>query len=198
MTAVKTFHRLIGQPVPNTTEHVTNLTLKGIRLDLAQPTNQASPISPQILITMFVFVNTMCPEQVCAWTAVLYAFHLLLRKSNLVPDTQGQFNALKQLSRSSITLAKNAMLIHIVWSKTLPFREKDLMLPLVALDNKVICPIYWTWKMISMNPASPSAPALSYFRGNKFMVLTYPRLTFWFRKWLILAGYQAGEFSSPV
>ena len=195
LSAVKTFHKIIGVQPPNTTEHMTSLTLKGLRLDMARPTHQAAPITPQILLMMFTMVNTACPEQITAWTALIFVFHLLLRKSNIVPDTQAAFDNTKQLARSSITLARNAMIVQIVWSKTLQFKEKELLLPLVALSNKVICPVYWSWAMLAKNPASASSPLFSYYRGKRFMTLTYPRLMFWFKKWLCMAGLDHTLYS---
>ena len=170
-------------------------TLKGLRLQMARPVHQAAAITPHMMLAMFAFVDVMCPEQVTAWTALIYVFHLLLRKSNIVPETQAQFDPIKQLSRRSLTLAKNSMLVNIVWSKTLQFREKELLLPLVALSNKIICPVHWTWRMLHLNPADSHQPLFSYYRGNRFMVLTYPRLTFWFKKWLAQAGFNNANYS---
>ena len=195
ISAVRTFHKIIGLPPPQLTEHLTSLTLKGLRLEMAQPTKQAFPVTPQIFSRMFAFVDVQSPEQVTAWSALIFVFHLLLRKSNIVPDTQAAFDPNKQLTRGSLTLAANAMLVNIVWSKTLQFREKELLLPLVALANKIICPVFWAWQMIQLNPANANSPAFSYYRGNRFMTLTYPRLTFWFKLWLTQAGYDATKFT---
>ena len=164
VSAVKTMHKILGQSPPDTKEHMTALMFKGLRLEMLQPTKQAFPVTPEIFMAMFAYVNVLSPEQVCAWTALIFVFHLLLRKSNIVPDTQASFDATKQLPRSALTLAQNALMVNIVWSKTLQFREKELLLPLVALANKIICPIYWTWQMVKLNPASPQDPAFSYYR----------------------------------
>ena len=169
---------LVHNP-PMLAEHMTSLTMKGLRLELARPTKQAAPVDPSIMLNLFAQVNIDSPEQVTAWTALVFVFHLLLRKSNIVLDTQAGFDPAKQLTRGVLTLASNAMLVNIVWSKTLQFKEKELLLPLVALSNKVICPVFWSTRMAAMNPAQAHQAAFSYFRGNRFMILTYPRLTYW-------------------
>ena len=173
--------------------------LKGLRMQLARPTNQARPITVQNMNVMSRQVDKSSPEQVTAWTALVFAFLMLLRKSNLVPDTQKAFDGAKQLTRESITVAANAVMVDVVWSKTLQFKEKVLNIPLIRLRNKAICPLYWLLLMIQLNPASPSDPAFCYFRNGKFMTLTYPRLVYWLRRWLIMAninpeGYTMHSF----
>ena len=68
-------------------------------MTLARPVRQAEPISPQTLEKIFLQVDLKSEEQLVAWVALIFAFHLLLRKSNLVPNTQREFNPEKQLSR---------------------------------------------------------------------------------------------------
>ena len=188
---VKTFHRLLDLPPPDTHEFLTTLTLRGLRLTLARLIRQAEPIDPTILERLLLQVDIKVEEQLTAWTALVLAFNMLLRKSNLVPQTQKEFNPEKQLARYNVCLAQDAALIDIVWCKTLQFREKVLQLPLVRLQNRVLCPVFWLWKMIKKIPAAPTDPVFCYHRKNKFMMLMYPRLTFWFKKWLQGAGYDS-------
>ena len=188
MWGLCTFHKILHLPVPDMAEFLTKLAMKGIRLQLARPIRQAEPITPHILYKIFEQVDVSSEEQVMVWTTMLYTFHMLLRKSNLVPNTQNCFDANKQISRNKLCLAPNAVLVEIVWCKSMQFKEKVLPFPLVALKDKVICPVYWTWVLIKRVSALPSDPAFGYHRKGKFMILTYPRLTYWFKKWLHEAG----------
>ena len=192
---LRTFHRMLNLPPPDTTEFLTGLTLRGLKLVLARPIRQAEPMTPEIMEKMFVFVNTQEEEQMVAWTALVVGFHLLLRKSNLVPDTQGTFDSTKQLARKNLCLAKNVVLVEIEWCKTLQFKEKILVLPLIKLKNNIICPVYWIWRLICTVHASPYDPLFCYHRRGKYMILTYPRLTFWFRHWLDQSGVNSKVFT---
>ena len=185
---VKTFHKLLDLPPPDTREFLTTLALRGLKLTLARPIRQAKPIDPATLEKMFTQVDLNSEEQLVAWVALIFAFHLLLLKSNLVPNTQREFDPEKQLSRRNLCLAQNAILVEIEWSKTLQYKEKVLSLPLLALKNKILCPVYWTWRLIRTVPASKLDPVFCYHRNDRYMVLTYPRLTFWFKRWLTMAG----------
>ena len=195
MWGLCTFHKILGLPVPDTSEFITKLMLRGLKLQLARPIKQAQPITPQILYKMFEHIDITSDEQITAWTAMLYGFHMLLRKSNLVPDTQGSFDPQKQIARERICLATNAILVEVVWCKNMQFKEKILPFPLVALKDKVICPVYWTWVLIKCISARPSDPAFCYLRKGKFMIMTYPRLTYWLKKWLHEAGVPNKGFS---
>ena len=163
---LKTFHRLLNLPPPDTSEFLTNLTIRGLRLELARPIKQAEPITVEILEKMFLKVNLNSEEQLVAWTALIFGFHLLLRKSYLVPDTQTEFHPERQLTRSSLCLAHNAMIVEIVWSKTLQFKEKTLTLPLIRLKNRIICPVYWTWKLVQAIPGKPEILCLDITEGS--------------------------------
>ena len=92
---VRMFHKLLNLNPPSTDEFLTKLTIKGIRLALARLLKQAEPVTPEILYKIFQRVDINSDEQVAAWTAMLYAFHMLLHKSNLVPDTQTTFDPQK-------------------------------------------------------------------------------------------------------
>ena len=77
--------------MPDTSMFLTKLAMKGL-------IKQAEPITPQLLYIMFEQIDVNSNEQVAVWTALLYANHMLLKKSNLVPDTQGSFHPLKQIA----------------------------------------------------------------------------------------------------
>ena len=192
---LKTFHRILDLPPPDTTEFLTKLALKGLRLTLARPIKQAEPITPEIFMQMFRYVNIDSDEQVAAWTALLYTFHMLLHKSNLVPNTQNKFDPDKQISSQRLCMALNSILVEVVWCKNMQFKEKILPFPLIALDNKVICPVHWTWILIQRVGARPTDPLFCYKRRGKFMILTYPRLTYWFKRWLDLCSIESKAFT---
>ena len=192
---VKTFHKLLGLEPPSTTEFLTALLLKGLKLALARPIAQAEPITPKILVQMSYRVDFRYKEQLTAWVALLYGFHMLLCKSNLVLDTQKEFDPEKQLARKNICLAHNAILVSIEWSKTLQYKEKILPVPLIPIANKIICPVFWTWKLVQTIQARPLDPLFCHHRKGKYMVLTYARLTFWFKKWLDECHINSRKFS---
>lgn len=196
MSAVRTYHYLVGaNPPPRTSDcFMLNQTLRGLRLVMARPVRQAEPITPELLCQMHQFVNIKNQQQLVAWVAILLGFHMMLRKSNLVPE--GQFQPGKQLARRSITVGEGLLLVDIEWSKTLQYKQKKLIIPLIALPENRICPYYWVVFMINAIPAEGSQPALCYRSRGTLVPLTYQQLTKWLKEWVARAGCDPTEFSS--
>ena len=42
------------------------------------------------------------------------------------------------------------MLVEIKWSKTLQYRERELLLPLIPSRHKELCAVLWIRQMLSM------------------------------------------------
>lgn len=194
VSAVKTFHQLVSEKPPNMKQYLVTRTLKGLKTVMARPVRQAAPITPKLLYKMYEFVNFKDQQQMVAWVAILYGFHMLLRKSNLVPDSV--FDPSRQLSRGSLCLSHKALLVEIVWSKTLQFKERKLIIPVLPVADNRICAYYWTLVMINSIPAGPLDPALCYYRGQKISPLTYSQLTKWLKLWVESAGESPVAYSS--
>lgn len=132
-----------------------------------------------------------------AWTGLLLGFYMLLRKSNLVPDTMDTFNKEQQFCRADINLLglDKAMMFEIRWSKTIQYKQKILRLPVLPAKNKAICPVFWVHYMISQVPAQPYHPVLALTSAGKTWALSANQLIYRFRKWLTLLGEESTLFS---
>ena len=109
-----------------------NVILRGLRRLLAKPVKQAPPLTPALLISIGQQVNITNPLEVSSFTALLFGFHLLLRRSNLVPETRSQFDQDKQLTRSDVVHGYGRVsLVSISWTKTIQYKERVLELPLL-------------------------------------------------------------------
>ena len=62
-----------------------NILLRALKRKLARPKKQALPITPEILILMYKYVNIENPADLAHWTAFLFALRLLYRKSSIAP-----------------------------------------------------------------------------------------------------------------
>ena len=187
---------MIGHVPPDPTEFLTTLTNNGLKQLLACPTKQAKAITPEIFRKMYQYVDFSDHEQMVTWVALLYGLHVLLQKSNLVPDSQPTFDPVKQLTRSSVCVAANALLVEVGWAKNLLVRSEILTYPIIPLQDDRICPVFWTIYMLSLVPAGPKHPLFCYYKGHKLTNLTYPKLTAWLKIWVALAGENPNEFTS--
>lgn len=74
------------------------------------------------------------------WAILITGFHLLLRKSNLVPSTRQSFDAHKQLTTKQVKITKQYVQVTIYWSKTIQFHQRKLTQKMFALKNQ-LCPV---------------------------------------------------------
>ena len=144
-------------------DFLLNMTSMGLKHVLNNPIWQGKAITPDILKKIAPLVQTNKQEQLVAWVAMLYGFHLLLRKYNLVPVSGAKFDSIKQLSRQDVCLAENALLVEFRWSKNLQYLRKPLPVPVIPLDDNSICLVYWTIFLISLIPAQPQDSLFTYY-----------------------------------
>jgi hypothetical protein len=99
--------------------------LKGLARLNPHCSKQAQPITPMILCYILTKLDLNNPCDATFWCLFLHVFFLMLRKSNLVPNSVSSFKPEKQLSRKNIVYdkEKNILLITIKWSKTIQFGE---------------------------------------------------------------------------
>jgi hypothetical protein len=66
---------------------VYKLLIKGLVKTKQHFTRRALPITPDILLEMVMFLDLYDPSDCVFWCIFLFAFFLMSRKSNLVPDS---------------------------------------------------------------------------------------------------------------
>ena len=152
--------------------------------------NRARPMTTEILDKIEPCVDRQDGKQVAVWVTMLLGFFLLLRKSNLVPDTQSHDPA-HNLTRKDVRFHNNVMVFIIRWTKTMQCAQKRLPLPLVADLQSNICPVRWILHLLALNPAHPSQNLLSYINDAGVVVpVTYRLLTWQMREWLTAVGIK--------
>ena len=123
-----------------------------------------------------------------SFTAILIGFFLMLRKSNLVPDSMtgdNGFDQAKQLQRKYVRLGRKTCIFDIKWSKTNQNRCK-LQLPLLPLVKEDICPISWLKQMVKLVPGRLSDPLFMIpdRYNRKLVLLTYSIVSTNLKKWV--------------
>ena len=160
--------------------------------------NIAQPLSLAMLNMMVHHVDFDHPIQVAAWVAIVISFHLLLHKSNLVPNSVAEFKAAQQLQCHDIHFYCGMALVNIKWSKTRCIGNRVTM-PLLK-DKSSPCPVSALKKLFTLVPASPSDPLFTFHRTkaysqSRLFVLTYSSLLLYLRHWLEWAGYEPYRYS---
>ena len=67
------------------------------------------------------------------------AFYGLFRKSHLLPTSNQLFDPTKQFTLRDFTFHPWGLLLKVEWSKTIPFRERVVYIPIPRIPNSPLC-----------------------------------------------------------
>ena len=86
LSGVKTLHTLFNFSIAGFQGFLLKLTLRGLRRTNENVVQRARPMTPALLRKIHAELNHNNPIDAIFWCLCLYAFLLLFRKSNLVPN----------------------------------------------------------------------------------------------------------------
>ncbi|XP_060578252.1 uncharacterized protein LOC132735327 [Ruditapes philippinarum] len=161
ISGVKTMHLLLGASVEHINNFLLNLSLKGISKQKLYLHKQATPITPEILLSIFKCLDFTQVDNVVFWCLFLFAFFLLARKSNLVPTNLRDLQNPKFLLRKDIVNLGTYLLVKMKWSKTIQAGERILEVPLHSIDHSCLCPVSAYNNMIKVVPGKANDPLFS-------------------------------------
>jgi len=158
VSGVRTMHQLLGFPLEKVNQFILNLTLKGISRIKCHKIKQALPITPELLLKIYLALDKSDINYIVYWCLFVFAFFLLARKSNLVPTTTEDLLHKRFLLREDVSIDKNKLLVSMKWTKTIQFGQRVLVTPLVVVMNSPLCPVAAFKNMVSKIPAGPGSP----------------------------------------
>ena len=175
INGIITHNNLKGREPPNLNTPLFKLTMKGLRNMMQHRVHRAKPITPEILTDIHDLLNHSDPFHVVIWVTLLLGFLLLLRKSNLVPDTQQAWSCKKQLTGGNIKMSDQAILVTINWTKTIQDSHRALQIPLLKIPNSKLCPVSALENLDRLIGIEQKLPLLRYPIKRGWALLTYPQ-----------------------
>ena len=195
-SSIKFIHSAMDQLFPDNNWQVES-TLKAIKRELAGAPNQTLPITPDILLKMYMFCDTSSPRGLADWSCFLTSFYCMLRKSSAVPHSMPSFNPKTGLSRMKVSFPAGTDICMVLQnhSKTNQFMNKNAIVPMVSNPTQALCPVYHMRKLFTTFNLQPTLPAFSYVEKNKIKCITYTGFTKELRRLLDAAGYKSSSYS---
>ena len=154
-----------------------NVLLRGLKRKLAKPVKQALPITPEMLVLMYPYVNINSPFELAHWCAFLFGIRLLYRKSSLAPESIQKFDAKTGLSREKTAIVGNSILVYQNFSKTNQFMASTRVIPLTASPIQALDPVFHYSKLMNENPVDKKLPAFSYVYAGHVRCVTHRSFT---------------------
>lgn len=196
LNGVRFYHLAHGYTFPQSKDFRVLLTLRGIRKRLCAPVSQKLPITIQILTRIYQCMDMSNITHVVLWSAFLTAFFGFLRKSNLLPPTSATFDPTKHLSRKSFSYSTpGELLLHISWSKTIQFHQRQLTIPFLQIPGNPLCPVNAYQRMVALVPAPQSSPAFLVPFGTCYTTLTHHAFSTYLQYFLRRSGIDPTSYS---
>lgn len=196
ISGVKTLHLLLGVEFPTEDWFSIKLLFRVLSRQNHHMPRRALPITPQILFQMYEFLDMSNPSDVTIWCCFLFAFFLMVRKSNLVPTSAKNFDPHKQLCRKNVIVFSDYLLVRMEWSKTIQFGNRKLELPLVKIKESPLCPYNAYNRMCTLIPADGDKPAFLIPQSKGYKTLCYSFFQKRLRDILEMCGLNSSKFSS--
>ena len=195
-SSIKFLHRALNEPFPDDDWQLES-TLKAIKRELSGAVHQTLPITPDILLKMYLFIDISKPKGLADWACFLTSFYCLLRKSSAVPTSLAKFNPVKGLSRLKVSFptSRNICMVLLTHSKTDQFGNRNMIVPMVANPVQALCPVFHMKTLFSRFSLNASLPAFSYQDKNTVKCVTYDGFTKELRRLLNAAGFKANSYS---
>ena len=195
-SSIKFLHRANNEEYPEDDWQLES-TLKALKRELSGAPLQTLPITPEILLKMYAFIDTSQPKDLASWSSFLTSFYCMLRKASAVPKSMATFNPTKELTRSKIDIQADGdtVLVLMNYSKTAQFGNKNVVIPLLSNPIQALDPVYHLKELFQRFPLSGCLPAFSYPEKGKLKCISYDRFTKELKRLLNLAGLRADSYS---
>lgn len=194
IAGVRTLHELL-EITPPSHSYVLKTIIKGLKARDKVPCRQAAPIDPDIFCKLYPHVNFQHKLEMVAWVALLMGFHLLLRASNITSASRFRFDPSINLTCRDFRMQNDIMPVHIKWTKTLQYKEKKLLIPVISFTKPGLSAVKWFQHMIACIPAGPDEPAFSVPDKGVNLPLSYSQLSRLLKEWAIKARLDPRRYS---
>ena len=192
LSGIRTLHILTKEVPPSLKEPEICLTLRGLERTMNHTVKKAQPLTPEILINIFTFLDMRKYSDLVFWGILLIGFFGMLRKSNLFPDSTRSFDPKKQLTGLHMSFQQGTAILTLTWAKNIQCNERNLEIPLFEIPNSELCPV----KILKILVDKQGVNKHPLFGKGKSISFTYTCFHKKFRQVLIKAGYNGVAFSS--
>lgn len=123
-------------------------------------TLSSDPLLPEHLKLIFPNLRFNKLEDLIFWCALCLSFRCLLRKCHFTLSPH-------MLMRSHIEFTSYGMMVNIVSSKTIQFKERVLQIPVVESPGSILCPVCWLKVYLSLCEIPPRGPLFLEWKSKK-------------------------------
>lgn len=192
LNVIRLLHLESGIQNPMEDSHHLSTLLKGIKKDKGVVIKQALPITPHLLLKLRSVLDLSAPYWATLWASCLIAFFAFLRKSNLFMSRDHKH----YLIVSNLQIMGGQLCIVLNSTKTIQFKERQILLPLPSVPNHPLCPTTAIKHMLDLSPSQQGGdPLLQFMTPSGLRPLLYSTFIKDLRVLLTKAGIVGGQYS---
>ena len=193
LSAINVLHRHFGHNVAFQDAFSIKLITHGLQRILGDAREQKLPITPEILLHLRPELSADKDSLGRYAHRIILVFSL---KSNLVPKAAKDYDPSKTLSREDIIICSWGLVICVRWSKTIQFRQCQLLIPVVRLPpGHPLCPVQAYERHVCLFHAPPSSPAFLLSREDHVTPKMHSVFSKTLRHCLTHTGLKATQYS---
>ena len=151
LNIIRLLHAEWNLPNPCVNNFPLDSTLRGIKRHLGDTVSRKAPITPELLYIILSRLDVSKIPDASVWAACLLMFFGLLRRSNVVTPETG-FDPQKHLCRSDLVFTKQGLRVKLRWTKTLQFKEEELVVPYPWDRGNKLCPTQAAFNAVRLTP----------------------------------------------
>lgn len=152
LSNLSNFKRSMGYPSIDYSDYQIKTCLKGTLRRLGGEAKIASPILPNELVRIFSTLHDS-PGHTAFRAGMLLCFRALLRKCQITSSES-------TIKRHNVRFTDWGLILTIVRSKSIQFKERILEIPIAALKDKKLCAVYWLSRHFSDTPSQSDSDIL--------------------------------------
>ena len=174
LSALVSLQKFYGHEMDYRGSFLIQLVLKGLKSQLGDTAAPMNPLTIAQLQDMYAIMDKSCELNYVLWSALIFAFRTLLRKSNVVPDSNVAMQHI--VRRKDITFHSWGMLVSVRSSKTLRCHEEVLQIPVTKTVNPVFCAVSALQHHFEIYPADSDSPLFLKPETSGFVPVLYKDL----------------------
>ena len=192
---LQSFCSLKSWEFPNLSDSFFKFLFKGISRSLSHTPTQAQPLSPPVIMSLYKFFDLTSPYEASMWAIIIVGFSMFARLSNLLPASPGVFDPIKQLTRSDVQVAADAVQVTVKWSKVVQCRERIIHTPLYARNGHPMCPKESLLRVVRLSPGKPGDHLFAYKSEAGLSLIIQSEFVQFLRRKLKKSGFDPDLYS---
>lgn len=153
---------------------IIKATLMGAKRLLGCETVQAPPLSPEDMKKLWLQLDMNVFGDLQLWCAITLAYRCLLRVSHITTSPHN-------MKVKDVSFDSTGIDVTVRSSKTIQFKERVQLIPIIKADDTVLCPCEFLWRYIQWAKLAPSSNLFPY---------SYTRFSSLFKKLCSKAGLK--------